>query len=492
MKVSVVVGFLFFTLADSLFSAEFTFKVVDGLGRPVPEVEVHVEVPKVLPEAKTHGIERFELRTDMSGKAKGHYDEKLIPNGESVSVYLTKKGYESYSTDLRPEYVLQRQFSSKDVRRIVRLRGKAQRNAMKELLAGEFERDYERGENETLSELVFYYGRDLRPALRSLVSDPQVGMPAGSLLAFIGIPEDLRLVIRHALEPKKELFEDRWAYFVVSALFEPSTEKEWAFLRKCAANEFEDGWVDFGAIHTLKLIASPKSLQTLKEVQPKNPSRSNTIARAIEYIQARPDRLSDENLVEAGNKVAKAINIGNWQGNKDPSYNADEDMALIDCEFTAGRDHLTYTATFHRVGSRWKLRGVRETVQALMAIPPDRKEFVGVWHGYGESHLEFARLELKENGEGLLAVSQLPNTPVDNYRVVEWKQRGFRLDIKLEPIGSDAEPIELKNISHGIESLEFEVHGKGWSRKLTLLKQDEFERRAEDVRRSLEKLRTAK
>jgi hypothetical protein len=42
-------------------------------------------------------------------------------------------------------------------------------------------------------------------------------------------------------------------------------------------------------------------------------------------------------------------------------------MALINCEFIAGSDLLVHTATFQNMNGIWKLRGVRETMQALLA-----------------------------------------------------------------------------------------------------------------------------
>ena len=46
--------------------------------------------------------------------------------------------------------------------------------------------------------------------------------------------------------------------------------------------------------------------------------------------------------------------------------------ALIPCEFIAGRDLLIHTATFHKVDGRWKLRGVRETMQAYSRTSPNQ------------------------------------------------------------------------------------------------------------------------
>ena len=75
-------------------------------------------------------------------------------------------------------------------------------------------------------------------------------------------------------------------------------------------------------------------------------------------------------MVAAGKKVAQAIKIGQWQGNEPPQFNEKKDKALVACEFIAGRDLLIHTATFHMVDGRWRLRGVRETMQALLAREP--------------------------------------------------------------------------------------------------------------------------
>jgi hypothetical protein len=77
--------------------------------------------------------------------------------------------------------------------------------------------------------------------------------------------------------------------------------------------------------------------------------------------------LSDEDIVVAGKKVAQAIKIGTWQGNKPPQFNEKKDKALVACEIIAGRDLLVHTATFHKVDGKWRLRGVRETMQARLA-----------------------------------------------------------------------------------------------------------------------------
>lgn len=472
-------------VALPLLGEEFSARIVDGMGRPVFDATLEIKVPKKGADGKIQKTEWLKLSSDRNGVVKGSYDEKSLSADKSLSVYVSKEGYENYTTGLRPEYLLKRKFSPNDVRRIGKLAGEAQVSELKELLAGDFESEGKH-KQESLEESVFYLERRLRPALRSLVADQDVGTAASVLLAFIGLPEDLRLIVKHVPRPKRELFKDRWAYGIVCALVEPSSNEEWDFLKKCALNEYDDLWVDAGAINTLRLIASPQSLGMLEEVRKKNTDRLRSIDEAVEYIKSKPSSLAATNLVEAAKKVAEAIKTGNWDGNREPRFNEEGDKASVDCEFIAGRDLLVYTATFHKMGDEWRFRGARETMQALLANPPDRKIFVGVWQGYSDSQLEFARMELRNDGSGLLAISGLPDSPPDNYRVMRWSQKRFKLNIEVEPVDPEAEPITLQNVTHGIASLELELHGKGWSRKMTLFNEAEFRERAKAVKKSLE------
>lgn len=56
---------------------------------------------------------------------------------------------------------------------------------------------------------------------------------------------------------------------------------------------------------------------------------------------------------------------------KPPIFSSKGDKALVEYEFRAGRDLLAYTATFHKAGEAWVLRGARETMQALLAKDAD-------------------------------------------------------------------------------------------------------------------------
>ena len=343
-------------------AADVSAKVTDPFGRPVPDAIVEIFWLKPVSQDDARTINLAKLVSDRDGIIKGTYDEKSVPADEDILVGVSKPGFSGYSKGLEPEYVLKREFGAADLHRIATLDGDAQVNELRELLAGEFQRD-----GEGLDQLVFVQERRFRPALRKLVPDAKVGMVAIRLLAGIGIPEDVRLIVDHAPAPKRIIFEDRWAYPVACALLEPATEKEWAFLRRCALDEYDDSYVQGGAIQSIRLIASPRSLEILKEVKKAGEYDDASIERAIQYVESNPPALTDEDLIAAGKKVAQAVGIGNWEANEKPRLNENGDKALIDLIFISRReghgDDYTFTAAFHKVDAKWKLRSVRQVMQ---------------------------------------------------------------------------------------------------------------------------------
>ena len=245
-----------------------------------------------------------------------------------------------------------------EVARIASLRGAPQAQALESLLAFP-------SSNFDQMRSVFYHEAGLRPSLLALLSDPTVGDLARNLVALIGTQEDLQKMV--GLGPTgKRAFENRWAYYVACSLVEPQSDEEWTFLRQAAINEYEDPWVDAGAIQTLKLIASRRSRQILEEAQKANSFRASLIARALAYVDSNPAPLLDRDLEQLAKRVAQAVIIGKWEGNKPPHFNIAGDKALVDISFRASEDAYIYTATFHRVEGVWKLRGVRETLQAFL------------------------------------------------------------------------------------------------------------------------------
>ena len=247
-----------------------------------------------------------------------------------------------------------------EVTRIAALRGAPQTQALESLLAFP-------SSNFDQIRSVFHHEAELRPSLLALLSDPTVGDLARNLVALIGTQEDLQKMV--GLGPTgKRAFENRWAYYVACSLVEPQSDEEWTFLRQAAMDDFGDRWVDAGSIQTLKLIASPQSRQILEEAQKINTFRAKSIARAFAYIDTHPAPLADRDLEQLAKRVAQAVAVGKWEGNKPPLFNQAGDKALIDISFRASEDAYIYTAIFHSVEGVWKFRGVRETLQAF--LPP--------------------------------------------------------------------------------------------------------------------------
>ncbi len=351
-------------------NSEFSVQLIDGLDRPVPGVNVEVYRMQKEADGRELKVELGKAVSDTNGIARGLYDKGSIPTNESFSVAFSKDGYAGYTTGPRVNYVIKRLFRAADVTRILMLPAEAQRRELRELLAGEMDPG-----GPPLDEAIFAQQDRARPSLRWLLDDPQIGAQAGELLAFIGHPDDVRLLVQFAPEPNGDAAVNRWAYAVASALLAPSSELEWSFLRKCAADNYGDRWVDTGAIRTLRLIASPRSLQTLQDVGKLNAYRTNEIDSAIKYITSEPGPLAGRDAAAAANKLALALDAGTWMGNELPRYDAQHDAALVDCNFLAGgTQFLVFTATLGDEGGAWRVLGVRVTRQTLLPRAPTPKK----------------------------------------------------------------------------------------------------------------------
>jgi len=357
-------------LARAQSNSEFSVQINDGLNRPVPGVTVDVYRRQKSADGLEQKIELGRALSDTNGIARGLYDKSSIPTNESFSVALSKDGYAGYDAGPQVNYLLKRLFHAADVPRILKLPVDAQRRELKELLAGETD-----PAGPPLNELMFAQESVARPALRWLLGDPQVGPQAGELLAFIGYPEDVRLLVQYAPEPNGEPAVNRWTYAVASALLEPSSEREWSFLKRCAADNYGDRWIDVGAIRTLQLIASPRSLQILEDVRKLNPFRTNEVDQAILYIHSQPGPLTGKDANSAAEKLAQALGSGAWMGNEQPRYDDQRDAALVDCNFLLGGTQLlVFTATLHQEGAAWRVGGVRQTRQKLLPKAPGPKQ----------------------------------------------------------------------------------------------------------------------
>jgi len=303
------------------------------------------------------GDERVPLRikSDENGIARGTYEPASCT---PLQVSVAKQGYQSYASGFRGTYVLSRQFTPQEVDRIVALDSVNQLSELRELLAG----------TSKLENPIFSNETRMRSALRELARDPSVTLEARRLLALIAAREDLRFVLQLPKPPAVKTFPERWRYNLATALVNPESEDEWTFLERCVSNEFNDRWVDSGAIQTLMLTASARSQKILEDAQAKNSLRSGVISRALDYIKSNPEALAGTDLESLGKRTAQALELGTGKTNGAPRFNRSRDKALINMISTSGE--FLYTATFHNINGVWILKGAHETGHLMVIRVP--------------------------------------------------------------------------------------------------------------------------
>jgi hypothetical protein len=350
-------------IGPQLFGTEFLARVVDNLGNPVEGARIVANCDELLPDGSYRRTrELFSLHSGPHGALSATYKQPKGGCEKSVHLRVAKEGYGASQYDsFRPIYILKRKVHADELRKIVQLSGADLKIALKNMITSDVDGPFQ--------ELVFYYEDRLRPVLRSLAEDPEAGIPARSLLAFIGVPEDLRLIAQLGLLKDQDPgFPYRWLYGITCSLLEPTSEAEWILLRESALGEHKDPWAARGAIQSLKLIASPRSLEILEEVQRDSSFGAKLAPNAIAYIQSSPQPLRGQQLEDLGHRVARVLGIQTWTGNRGPEYNQAGDRALIRFDFDTGDDVYVYTGTFQRVDDTWVLRGVRESMQGLKAL----------------------------------------------------------------------------------------------------------------------------
>jgi hypothetical protein len=331
--------FLLSTAASLLPAAEFTIRTVDGLQRPISGVEVQITcypVGRILGVFPKRSVS-LRYTSDQDGLVHGTYNAKQC---KPLLASISKAGYGAYWSGFRDRYVLPRPFSEQEIDRIVKLEGDDLLRELRELLAGS---------GPTLDP-IFRHEARLRPALRTLARDPDVTIAARGLLSAIAMPEDLHFILQLPAPPPVPL--GSWEYSVVSALVNPDSEEEWAFLEKCALGKFDTGWPRNGAIQTLRLTGGARSQKLLDQV-PRAAVWDNTIVEALDYIKSNPGPLTDPDLDVSAARAAAALGAGSWKGHSEPRFNEAGDKALIDISFESS----IYTATFHKVDGVWTLRG---------------------------------------------------------------------------------------------------------------------------------------
>jgi hypothetical protein len=353
---------LSFGTVFGLSAVGFTIQTVDGLGRPVPRVEIEISC-----DSASRRFTRINLVSDKDGYAHGEYDSASCT---PLDVSVKKQGYESYSTGFSARYILRRTHRAQELSRVLNADPDTQRQELRELLAGDFGEEWYQ-----FRDSVFYSEAQLRPILRTLALEPDLTERARDLLSMIAVPEDLHFIMQLPPPSLTEGFPERWRYSVVTALVDPDSEDEWTFLRRCVLNDFDDGWLDAGAIQTLMLTASTRSRELLKEARKQNPKSAASIEWALAYIKSSPAPLAGSNLNALARRVAEVTKLGDWLGNSKPRFNEAGDKALVDFSFHSGFDGLRYTATFHRVNGLWRLRGAHETYRAFVPpAPTSRKQ----------------------------------------------------------------------------------------------------------------------
>ena len=358
-------------LSQCLSAAEVDVRIVDGLGRPVGGVDFNLHLLRNN-SVLAGGIQRIELfrgRSDADGRIRGEYDDELKLPGDSDWAELEKDGYSGY-TDSEPKslYVLHKEAQSGFADLAVLPDGE-RAAAFRELLASEPDQSMEDEED-----AAFTHASALRTALRELIDDAIVGRSAIMLLADIGDASDIEYILAH--QPKivpdnddYEYWENRWAYVVATSAVNMDGDAVWAFLESAAAGEFFDGWVDAGAAFTLWLSDPVRARPALERAAARNTDRREwllDLASSVGSVPAQAVAADDPAIAAAA--LGPAFPVGRFTGTGAARLNPQGNAARIALSFRSGRDALIYTASYQRDAlGVWRLRGVRETQQALLA-----------------------------------------------------------------------------------------------------------------------------
>ena len=171
--------------------------VVDGLGRPLGQVELRFQV--WVPGA-------YQTKLKLQTKADGTYAGELIGPVPELALTLSKDGYGTNTTQYGPlwrEYkntdnmqnarlVLRKPTTLAQIEHLAKLNDQALDTAVWELLASDYGHRLIIDQNGLLDAL-FHLELHVWPALRVLVKDQYVGGAAQTLLKFFADPADADL-----------------------------------------------------------------------------------------------------------------------------------------------------------------------------------------------------------------------------------------------------------------------------------------------------------
>ena len=105
-----------------------------------------------------------------------------------------------------------------------------------------------------------------------------------------------------------------------------------------------------------------------------------------------------------------------------------------------------------------------------------------VWIGGDAASLEFFRLELDQEGCGLLTVQWLPKQAALAYKVVATRLSGYRVDFVLEAVDRVEESLYLRGTAlPTLLELEVGAEQPKWKRKLAMEPYSKFEMRLKAV-----------
>jgi len=117
-----------------------------------------------------------------------------------------------------------------------------------------------------------------------------------------------------------------------------------------------------------------------------------------------------------------------------------------------------------------------DTLASKKPRPPTRADLASVWVG-GEPQdpLEYFRLELDENGAGILTIQYLPGKPAVAYKVAATSLSGYAVSLDVEPIDAGAQPLQVRGEAvPGLLRLQVTGRAPDWKLHIHLQRYDKL------------------